>query len=241
MISVVIPTLNAQAGLAATLTALVPAFVEGLIREVIVADGGSTDRTLAIADQAGAEVITAATGRGAQMIAGAAKARMPWLLFLHADTVLDPGWEREVGQFMERVDEGRLPPGAACFRFTLDDVGTKPRVVEFGVSLRSTLLKLPFGDQGLLIPRALYTEVGGYSGVPIMEDVDLVRRLVRHVGRSRITQLRARAVTSAARYQNDGYLSRTLRNQCCLVLYVLGASPARIAKFYGPAPQDQTQ
>ena len=123
MITVVIPTLNAETGLAAALTALVPATVEGLIREVIIVDGGSTDRTLEIADQAGAKLIKSAPGRGQQMARGAGEARMPWVLFLHADTVLEPGWEREAAAFIERVEVGQRPAAAAAFRFALDDLG----------------------------------------------------------------------------------------------------------------------
>lgn len=236
MISVIIPTLNAQETLADTLTALVSACVEGLIREVIVADGGSGDRTLAIAEQAGATVVTSKAGRGAQLKAGAETARFPWLLFLHADTILEPGWEREASHFIERVDDGRLKPSAACFRFALDDMGARPRTIEQGVAVRTALFKLPYGDQGLLVPRALYTETGGYSELPIMEDVEFVRRL----GRSRITRLRARAITSAKRYQHDGYVSRTLRNQTCLILYMLRVPPEKIATIYAPTRAPDT-
>ena len=106
MISVVIPTLNAEATLGGTLSALVPAAVDGLVREVIVVDGGSGDRTKEIVDQAGARLLVERPERGRQLAAGAARARFPWLLFLHADTVLEPGWEREAAGFMERVDTG---------------------------------------------------------------------------------------------------------------------------------------
>src|SRR5262249_40898609 len=101
MISVVVPTLNAQATLAPTLAALVPAAVDGLIREVIVTDGGSMDRTVEIAEEAGATLIACSSGRGQQLRAGAERAQFPWLLFLHADTELTRGWEREVASFME--------------------------------------------------------------------------------------------------------------------------------------------
>ena len=229
MISVVIPTLNAEQGLAATLTALVPAAVEGLVREVIVVDGGSTDRTLKIAETSGAEIVRAAEGRGMQLAAGAERARFPWLLFLHADTVLDVGWEREASAFIERVDIGQREPAAAVFGFALDDLGILPRVVEAGVAVRSSLLRLPYGDQGLLIPAPLYRQIGGYKPLPIMEDVDIVRRL----GRSRTILLRSRAVTSATRYRRDGYMLRVLRNWSCLTLYYLRVPAAVIQRIYG--------
>ena len=228
MITVVIPTLNAEAGLAASLMSLVSATVDGLVREVIIVDGGSTDRTLAIVDQSGATLVKAAAGRGGQLAAGAVAARMPWLLFLHADTILEPGWEREVQAFIDRVDIGQLAETAAAFRFALDDMGVMPRIIETGVAIRCTLMRLPYGDQGLLIPRRLYAEVGGFRDLPLMEDVDIVRRL----GRSRTTILRARAVTSAIRYRRDGYLRRTARNLVCLLLFYGKVSPRLIAKIY---------
>lgn len=229
MISVVIPTLDAENDLGRTLAALVPAAVEGLVREVIVVDGGSRDRTLEIADHAGAEIVKSAAGRGVQLRAGAARARFPWLLFLHADTVLEQGWERDALQMIERVESGRIAPRAAVFRFTLDDVGFAPRVLEALVRLRTALLKLPYGDQGLLVPRQIYDQIGGYAPLPIMEDIDIVRRL----GRRRLVTLRARAVTSAARYRREGYLKRILRNQGCLALYFLRVPASTIARIYG--------
>jgi rSAM/selenodomain-associated transferase 2 len=228
MITVVIPTLNAESGLAGCLTALVTATVEGLVREVIVADGGSTDRTADIIDQAGATLVRSLPGRGQQLAAGADQARMPWLLFLHADTALEPGWEREASMFMERVDSGARPAAAAAFRFALDDPGIKPRLIEFGVAARCALLRKPCGDQGLLIPRRMYRQIGGHKPLPAMEDVDLMRR----IGRRRITVLRSRAITSAARYRQDGYARRTLRNLSCLAMYHLRVAPGLIARLY---------
>lgn len=229
MISVIIPTLNADDGLAACLTALIPAAVEGLVREVIVVDGGSSDRTLKIIEQSGAELVRSPPGRGEQLGTGAARARGPWLLFLHADTVLETGWEREVSALMERVDNGRRETTAASFRFALDDLGFWPRMVEAGVALRCALFRLPYGDQGLLIPKQLYQQVGGYSQLPLMEDVDLVRR----IGRRRMMVLRSRAVTSAVRYQRDGYVRRSIRNLSCFTLYLLRVPVRVIARLYG--------
>ena len=230
MLSVIVPTLNAEACLADTLTALIPAVVNGVAHQVIVADGGSADRTLAIADAAGADIVIATErGRGAQMIAGAEAATGRWLLFLHADTVLEHGWDLEAAKFMETVDTGSRPLAAGVFRFALDDTGFLPRAVEAGVSLRCGLLGMPYGDQGLMIPRRLYDEIGGYKPLPLMEDVEVIRRL----GRSRTVALRARAVTSAVRYRTDGYGRRILRNWGCVALYRLGVPMRHIVRLYG--------
>ena len=124
MITVVIPTLNAETSLAATLTSLVPGAVDGVIRQVVIVDGGSSDRTLRIAEDSGADIVRSEPGRGRQLRAGTEAARFPWLLFIHADTVLDAGWEREVSAFVERVDVGQRPLSAAAFRFALDAMGS---------------------------------------------------------------------------------------------------------------------
>jgi rSAM/selenodomain-associated transferase 2 len=229
MISVIIPTLNAQETLGATLAALVPAVVDGLVREVIVVDGGSTDDTERIVDIAGATFVTAPKGRGGQLAAGARAARFPWLLFLHADTVLQPGWEREAQTFIERIDSGRREPSAAAFRFALDDSGMRARLLEKLVHLRCLTLRLPYGDQGLLLPVGLYRSLGGFKDMPLMEDVDFVRRL----GARRLTFLRSEAVTSAERYRTGGYLRRSLRNLMCFSLYLLRVPPGVIARLYG--------
>jgi rSAM/selenodomain-associated transferase 2 len=228
MISVVIPTLNAEATLAPALAALVPAAVDGLVKEVIVADGGSTDRTVEIVDHAGAVLLQCERGRGQQLRAAAAQARSPWLLFLHADTVLAAGWEDAASVFMRRVDLQERPVAAAAFRFMLDDQGFRPRFLEVMVALRCAVLRLPYGDQGLLIPKRLYEEVGGYRPIPLMEDVDFVRRL----GWRRIVMLQARAITSAERFRRDGYARRSARNLFCLALYKLRVSPDVIRRMY---------
>jgi len=229
MISVVIPTLNEERSLASTLTALVPAAVEGLVREVVIVDGGSQDHTLAIAEEAGVVVVKSAKGRGLQLDEGAKVAKSEWLLFLHADTVLSDEWMREASLFMDSVDSGERAPGAAAFRFALDDIGMKPRFLERLVALRCGLFRLPYGDQGLLIPKQFYKEAGGYRPVPIMEDVDLVRRL----GRRRIFLLHSKAVTSAVRFKRDGYAFRSMRNILCQVLFSCRVPHHYIARLYG--------
>ena len=163
-----------------------PATVDGLVREVIVVDGGSTDRTAAIADEAGAHFVTRSGGRGYQLLAGAHRARFPWLLFLHADTVLQPGWEREATAFMEPSTAGKRPLRRRHSGLRWTTWASAPRVLEQLVRLRCALFRLPYGDQGLLLPKLLYTEIGGFSALPLMEDVDIARKLKRR----RIVMLR---------------------------------------------------
>jgi glycosyltransferase involved in cell wall biosynthesis len=191
MISVVIPTLNAGRLLPRCFDCLIPAVVRGVVREVIVADGGSADDSLAIADAAGARIVQAHPNRAALLSAGAAAARSDWLLFLHPETALEPGWDVETESFLEQAVPER--PRAAVFRFALEDFGGDARRAEVKAALRGALFALPYGDQGLLIPRRFYQKLGGYRALARMEDVDLVRR----IGRSRLVTLRARAVNAA--------------------------------------------
>ncbi len=228
MISVVIPTLNAAPLLTKTFAALVPAVVDGVVREVIVADSGSGDATQKIADEAGARLLVCDAGRGVQLGAGAEIARHPWLLFLHADTVLEAGWHHKARTFIDQVETGRRRHAAATFRFALDDDGLRPRIVEWGVGLRTVVGALPYGDQGLLISRLLYDEVGGFSAMPLFEDVDIVRR----IGRRRLTMLPVKASTGAARFREAGYGRRVLRNWWCVALYYLGTPAERLVKIY---------
>lgn len=228
MITVVIPTLNAGASLAATFAALVPAAVDGLVSRVIVVDGGSTDETITIADDAGAQVISAKKGRGIQLATGAEKAATKWILFLHADTILMPGWERDASGFIVAADRPGAYSQAAAFKFSVDEPGLKARLMEKIVALRCKFLALPYGDQGLLISADFYREIGGYQPLPLMEDVDIIRR----IGGKRLKMLQAPAMTSFARYRKDGYFRRVFRNLSCLTLYFLGVSPARIAQRY---------
>ena len=225
-LSVIIPTLNAAESLRHSLPPLGAFSAVSLLREVIFADGGSTDATAEIAEESGAVFLSAPRGRGNQLAAAAATARGEWLLFVHADTVLEPGWEEQARNFMQ--DPGNAER-AGYFRYRLDDRSIGARWLEALVALRCRLLRLPYGDQALLISRSLYQRVGGFKEMPLMEDVDLVRR----VGWRRMTLVPIAATTSAVRYRRDGYLLRPMRNLCCLTLYFLGVPPKAIAKLYG--------
>jgi len=222
-LSVIIPTLDAAASLPATLAALAEA--RDLIHETIVVDGGSHDATPALAEAAGARVVAGSQGRGAQLAAGAAAATGEWLLFLHADTRPEPGWADEVSRFI--ADAGNRER-AGYFAYRLDDASPAARHLERIVAWRSRVLGLPYGDQGLILARAFYRELGGFPTLVLMEDVAFVRR----IGRRRLVALKARALTSADRYRREGYLRRPLRNLGCLALYFLGLPPRLILRLY---------
>lgn len=225
MITVVIPTLNAAAHLPKALAPLVEGVTHGLVKQVIVTDGGSTDDTIAIAEAAGCDVIRSEAGRSKQLRAGAAAAKAKWLLFLHADTVLSPGWIEEAERF---ISSPQSHMRAAAFKFAFDDASPQARRVAYWARLRVRWFKLPYGDQGLLISRFFYEASGGYSDLPLMEDVEFVRR----IGANRIVLLETEAVTSAEKYRRDGFQKRAWRNLVLTVRYLLGADPVELAKAY---------
>ena len=224
-LDVVVPTLNAASGLARTIASLDGGSDHGFRVRVTICDGGSHDDTLAIARAAGADVVTTSPGRGEQLAAGAAAGRAPWLLFLHADTTLGTGWANAVRRFMAE------PPNAAkagYFRLRFDSRDPRARRVERLVAWRCRTFGLPYGDQGLLMARDFYQRVGGFGLLPLMEDVDLVRR----IGRGNLVALDADVVASPRRYERDGWLLRPLRNLSCLALYSAGAPMSVVRRLY---------
>lgn len=219
-LSVVIPTLNAQAGLERCLPSLTEGLTAGLIRDLVISDGGSADATARIAEAAGATFVTGPPSRGGQLRRGASAAGGEWLLFLHADTVLPAGWAEAVA--------AHLPSGRpAHFRLRFDRAGAAARCVAGWANLRARLFCLPYGDQGLLITRQEHDAVGGYRDIPLMEDVAMARALGR-----RLVVLPATLTTSADKYVRDGWLRRGGRNFGLLARYLMGADPAALARRY---------
>lgn len=221
-LSIIIPTLNAGQALPACVGALGSALFDGLIAELIFADGGSTDTTAEIADAVGARLITAPPGRGQQLAAAAREARGTWLLVIHADSVLDQGWAEAVAAHIENH-----PGKAGYFRLAFASDRTMARITAGWANLRARLFGLPFGDQGLLVPCGLYETVGGYPEIPLMEDVAIVRRL-----RGQLRAVPVKITTDAGRYVADGWLRRGARNLGLQIRYFLGASPDDLARRY---------
>lgn len=227
---VIIPALNAASSLTQTLTSLEPAIACGLVSRWVLADGGSSDATVRLARARGFDVVKSLPGRGVQLAAGAnhvlgGSGEADWLLFLHADTWLEPGWARAVKDFMALHPGGGV---AGYFRFALDDDSAPAQRLERFVRWRCAMFGLPYGDQGLLIPVRLYSALGGYKLMRLFEDVDLVRR----IGKSRLKPIAAKAITSAQRFREDGYGKRSAANLLLLARYFLGADPEKLARAY---------
>jgi rSAM/selenodomain-associated transferase 2 len=220
-LTLIVPALDAAIFLPACLAAL----AEATDAERLLVDGGSTDATREIAATQGWRVIDAPRGRGRQLDAGAKAATGDWLLFVHADTVLAPGWHTKVCAFAaDPANAAR----AGYFRLAFDSADPRAARVARLANWRARRLGLPYGDQALLIARPAYEALGGYRPLPLMEDVDLARR----IGRGSLRELAVTATTSAARYERDGWTWRPLRNLLCLALWFAGVSPATIARLY---------
>lgn len=221
-VSVVIPTLDAARTIAPCLTALVEGLQDGLLRDLVIADGGSADGIAAIAEALGATLVQAPRGRGGQIAAGIAAARGDWLLVLHADTVPEPGWTAAVRR---HIAAG--PGRAGHFALRFDAPGLLPALVAGWANLRARAFGLPWGDQGLLVHRSLLAKAGGYPDLPLMEDVEMARRLA-----GRLVPLPATLRTSAERYRREGWLRRGMRNHLTFLRYRLGVPPDRLLRFY---------
>jgi hypothetical protein len=218
-ISVIIPTLNAERSLSACLTALMEGLDAGLIRELIVSDGGSDDATRSVAEEWGAKIVQGEPSRGGQLRRGCATASADWLLVLHADTQLEAGW---TGPVIAHLNGQK----AGWFQLRFDSTGFAAGFVSGWANFRSRI-GLPYGDQGLLLPRYLYQSVGGYPDQPLMEDVAMARLL-----KGQMTAISSAAITSADKYRNAGWMRRGGRNLWTLVRYFAGVSPAKLAQAY---------
>lgn len=219
-ISVVIPALGEGEHLASLIQSLrsVPD------TEVIASVPDSDGRTAAVAAQSGAAVVRGMAGRGPQLITGAAAATGDILLFCHADTMLPAGWDTAVRAALATPE---VVGGA--FRLKIGAPGAAYRAIEKMANLRARWARMPYGDQAFFTTRAAYDATGGFAPLPLMEDVDFIRRLGR---RGRLALLEGEAVSSARRWEREGPVYGTLRNWTLMSLYLVGVSPVTLAGFY---------
>src|ERR687898_251320 len=219
LVSVIVPVWRDEAGLATALHRLHPTeSVEVVVACVL----GEESRYVSVREKhPGIRWVAAPRGRASQMNAGAAICRGRWLLFLHADSQLPADWFEVIAD----ADIGAYVAGA--FALGLDSRDWQARVIEFGVRLRVALLGLPYGDQALFVRRSIFTGLNGYRDLPLMEDIDFMRR-VRQTGRLLIA--RSVVITSARRWERDGWFRRSAHNVGLAVQFMMGASPSQLAQ-----------
>ena len=221
LLSIVIPTLNSTNLISSTLLSLSEGIEASLIKELIISDGNSTDDIKKLSNEIGAVFIKGRKGRGIQLHRGAMKATGEWILFIHSDTILPPGWAIA---FLKHI---KNQENAGYCKLSFDDPSLIAKVISFGANLRSSIFKLPYGDQGLLISKKLYNEIGGYPDLPLMEDVAIVKLLKQKIQLVPVT-----IKTSAFKYKRDGWLKRSINNITLLIRFKFGADPHKLAKLY---------
>jgi len=227
-ISIIMPVLNEQAGVNQTIENLYQQQFSGVL-EVIVVDGGKDKGTIDRILNPKIITLSSLPGRGRQMNAGASVASGEILLFLHCDTKLPVN-------ALERVQETLKTPSieAGAFDLSIDGKGRGFRMIEKFASVRSRITRIPYGDQAIFIRKNYFFDLGQYRNIPIMEDVDLMRRIKR--ARGKIQILNYPASTSARRWEKEGKIYCTLRNWILISLFLLGLKPDKLAAFYKNNP-----
>lgn len=220
MISVIIPTLNEEKNVA---RAILSAQKRGC--EVIVADGGSVDKTIHVARSLGCHLVESARGRSWQMNSGAAAAKGDILIFLHADSILPDKFVDEVIDIIARQKKV-----AGSFKLAINKGGLKYRVVEKAVHLRTILFKSPYGDQAIFVERNLFGRIGGYEEVEFLEDYLFIKKIKNY---GKIGLAKTSVSTSPRRWEKQGVIKTTLTNQLIMAGYLLGFSIPYLKKFYG--------
>jgi rSAM/selenodomain-associated transferase 2 len=220
-ISIVIPVLNEEKHITATVAAL----PRSQPHELVIVDGGSSDRTAEICNRLGATVLVSSRGRARQMNFGARRASGDVLLFLHADTRLPDSAFDDIQQALSN-------PQCVGGRFDvqLDGAHWMLGVIGAMISLRSRLSQVATGDQAIFVRREIFAELGGYPDIPLMEDVAFSRALKR---KGRVACLRSRVLTSARRWERDGVWRTILKMWALKSLYLAGISPLRLKRYYG--------
>ena len=229
-LSIVIPVLNDTEPLRRLLTTI-PA--DPQVDIVVVNGGAAEERLNAICRRPDLRLLTSAPGRGHQMNVGASAASGRWIVFLHADTRLPPQWSDEI----RRASADPAVVGGS-FRFRLDSAAWQARLIERAVDRRVRWLDLAYGDQALFVRRDVFDAIGGYREWPLMEDIEFVRRLRRAGKLYHSTQP---VLTSARRWEHDGWWRRSASNVMLQALFFAGVAPERLANWYSHTPRRSTR
>lgn len=222
-ISIVIPTLNSQNTVRKTLASLFEGIEAGIVRELIVVDGGSTDETREIVEECGGKFISSAASRGYQLKKGVNLAKGDFIFVLHSDSVLEQGWSEIVKKYLNK------DAGYYC-KLSFDIIHPLASMTSTWANARSLIFNLPYGDQGLLIPRKLLMENGSYSPIPIMEDVELALRF-----KGKLFCMPVVITTSSRKYRKNGWLRQGSKNIVRLLRFLLGADPNNLSDDYNPS------
>eukprot|EP01023_Acetabularia_acetabulum_P026777 TRINITY_DN2537_c0_g1_i6.p2 TRINITY_DN2537_c0_g1~~TRINITY_DN2537_c0_g1_i6.p2 ORF type:complete len:242 (-),score=22.39 TRINITY_DN2537_c0_g1_i6:857-1582(-) len=233
-LSVVIPTLNEECNISRTLSSIQEG-CEGQIPEIIIADGGSSDKTVKIAKQNCTKVIQCDKGRGKQLNSGWRAASGEWILFLHSDCVLPQNYHQLIKTAVSKNPKCVW----GCFDTIKVDFSTwTMSVVEFFVKMRTRFGRMPYGDQGIFVKRRDLQEIGGVKEWPLMEDVDLVHQLNK---RSRPIIVKGPLTTSGRRWKKLGVVQTTMINWSIIVMYYAGVDVYTLAKYYYRMGQKYTK
>lgn len=221
LITVVVPVLNEENIISKTLSSLALSDSE----QLIVVDGGSTDRTVSLAQKFTDRVYITKRGRGHQMNFGAERSQGDILLFLHADCILP---SEAFGMIRNVLKDNRISAGA--FDLSVDHPKLLFRIIEFGANLRSRVTSIPYGDQGLFMKREVFEHAGGFQDIPLMEDIEISRRLKKM---GRISFVRPPIKTAPRRWLKEGPVFTTLRDWTIAVSFAfLKVSPSSLIKYY---------
>jgi hypothetical protein len=220
-LTVIVPTLNEAAHLGASLASLPRE------AEVVVADGGSTDETIAIATRFGARVVTGSSGRARQMNRGVDAAGGDTLLFVHADCTLGPNAFNQIQTALADDDGDDVVGGS--FRLSVRDASWGLKWIAATSNARARYLRTPYGDQALFVRRSAFEKLGGFPEIPFMEDVALVRKLKRL---GKLVRVNETVTTGARHWQQLGSVRTTLLNWSMVTLYLLGVPAARLEPYY---------
>jgi len=223
-ISIIVPVLNEQGQINSFLEKIKDQNYDGNF-EVIIVDGDSHGGTINAVRDTSVICTTSPKGRGQQMNAGAVMARGEILIFLHADTILP---DNALGKISRALQDTDYVGGAFDLKIDSDRLFLK--YISVRASLRSRWNRIPYGDQAIFLKKKYFDEIGGFKEIPLMEDVDLMRRIKKDG--KKIIILSDKVTTSARRWESDGALYTTIRNQVLVRLFYLGVSPHKLAKYY---------